>query len=33
MFDRFKTRAWLVGTTLLPVVLAVVVLPFGRRWL
>ncbi len=32
MFDRLMTRAWLLGITLLPVVLALVVLPLGRRW-
>jgi hypothetical protein len=32
MFDRIKTRAWLLGVTLVPVVLVHVVLPLGRRW-
>lgn len=32
MFDRIKTQAWLLGVTLVPVVLVLVVLPFGRRW-
>jgi len=32
MIDRIKTRAWLLGVTVLPVVLAVVILPMGRRW-
>jgi hypothetical protein len=32
MIDRFKTRAWLLGVTVLPVVLALVIQPFGRRW-
>jgi len=32
MIDRFKTRAWLLGVTVLPVVLAFVIQPLGRRW-
>jgi len=32
MFDRIKTSAWLVGLSVVPVVLVLVVLPFGRRW-
>jgi hypothetical protein len=32
MFDRFKTRVWLLGVTVLPVLLAFVVHPLGRRW-
>ena len=32
MIARIKTRAWLLGVTVLPVVLAVVILPMGRRW-
>jgi hypothetical protein len=32
MIDRFKTRIWLLGVTVLPVVLALSVHPFGRRW-
>jgi hypothetical protein len=33
MIDRIKTRVWLLGVSVLPVVLALVILPFGRRWL
>ena len=32
MFDRIKTSAWLLGLSVVPVVLVLVVLPFGRRW-
>jgi hypothetical protein len=33
MIDRIKTRVWLLGVSVLPVVLALVILPMGRRWL
>ena len=32
MIDRIKTRAWLLGVSVLPVVLALVIHPMGRRW-
>ncbi len=32
MLVRLKAHAWLLGVTLLPVVLALVVHPLGRRW-
>jgi hypothetical protein len=32
MIDRIKARIWLLGVTMLPVVLALVVHPLGRRW-
>jgi hypothetical protein len=32
MFDRIKTSAWLLGLSVVPVVLALVVVPLGRRW-
>jgi hypothetical protein len=32
MIDRIKTRVWLLGASVLPVVLALVIHPMGRRW-
>jgi hypothetical protein len=32
MIKRFKTRVWLLGVSVLPVLLAVVIHPMGRRW-
>jgi hypothetical protein len=32
MIDRIKTRVWLLGVSVLPVVLALVIHPLGRRW-
>jgi len=32
MINRFKTRVWLLGVSVLPVLLAVVIHPMGRRW-
>jgi hypothetical protein len=32
MIDRIKTRVWLLGVSVLPVVLALVIHPMGRRW-
>jgi hypothetical protein len=32
MIDRIKTRVWLLGVSVLPVLLAVAIHPFGRRW-
>jgi hypothetical protein len=32
MFERIKAQAWLLGVTVVPVVLVLVVLPLGRRW-
>jgi len=32
MIKRFKTRVWLLGVSVLAVLLAVVIHPMGRRW-
>jgi hypothetical protein len=32
MINRFKARVWLLGVSVLPVLLAVVIHPMGRRW-
>jgi hypothetical protein len=32
MFDRIKAQVWLLGVTVVPLVLILVILPFGRRW-